>query len=322
MEEFRFLHSSSLCTTHFISHASHHASPHHTGRNVCPWTCTHYTHAGAHAHTRRHFIRPWVLPPRPMRFWRRGLHRHSSALPFQSRRRAAHVQLLLLLRPAGERSLSGKPCVHPSAVVDPSAEIGSGATVGPLCYVGASVRIGDDTTVSTGCTLQNCSIGSRVLLHPGVRIGQDGFGFLVSDDDAQHEKKPQDLRAVIGDDVEIGANSTVDRGSWRDTRVGSGTKIDNLVQVGHNVHIGERCLIAAQVGIAGSVTLGDQVLVGGQSGIVQHIAIGDGARIAAKSGVIRSVPAGTDVGGLPAVSVRDFHRQTVALARLAGRGTS
>lgn len=249
--------------------------------------------------------------------WRSSLYRHCSALPTPRSRVAARVQRCR--RATGALCFSAHAQVHPSAVVEPSADIGSGVTVGPLCYIGAGVCIGKDSTISAGCTLQNCSIGSRVLLHPGVRIGQDGFGFLVSDDNAPHEKKPQELQAIVGDDVEIGANSTVDRGSWRDTRIGSGTKIDNLVQVGHNVQIGERCLIAAQVGIAGSVTFGNQVLVGGQSGIVQHITIGDGARIAAKSGVIRSVPAGIDVGGLPAVPIRDFHRQTVAIARLAGR---
>lgn len=129
-----------------------------------------------------------------------------------------------------------------------------------------------------------------------MRIGQDGFGFTLDEKSGHHKKKPQTLRVIVGEDVEIGANTTVDRGSWRDTVIESGCKIDNLVQIGHNVVLGRGCVVAAQCGIGGSVTLGKQVFVGAQSGIHQHRNIGDGAKIAAKSGVMHDVPAGAIYG--------------------------
>lgn len=218
--------------------------------------------------------------------------------------------------------------IHSTAFVHPDALI-STSTIGPFAYVGPGVTIQEDTQVGPHCTLLNCDIGARVILHSGVRIGQDGFGFFPSATPAAGTpandaaaaaatlptKKPQELRVVIGKDVEIGANTAIDRGSWRDTVVHSGTKIDNLVQIGHNVEIGASCLIAAQTGIAGSTTIGERVLIGGQVGIAQHLTIGSGARIAAKSGVVSNVREHQTVGGYPAVDIGTFRRQAVEKRR-------
>ena len=166
------------------------------------------------------------------------------------------------------------PRIGRNTVVHPSAVLASDVVVGDGCSVGANVVV------------QNATIGDRVIIHPGTCIGQDGFGFHIAEADQSHEKKPQRLNVVIHDDVEIGANCCVDRGSWRDTVIGAGTKIDNLVQIGHNVVIGQHCLVAAQSGIAGSTIVGDRCLIGGQVGVAQHLTIGAGAQIAAKSGVM------------------------------------
>ncbi|GLE11764.1 hypothetical protein PINS_up024403 [Pythium insidiosum] len=144
----------------------------------------------------------------------------------------------------------------------------------PFVSIGEGVEIGDDTTIASHVTLQNCRIGSRVVLHPGVRVGQDGFGFHLAPS-GEHAKKPQELLVEIHDDAEIGANCAIDRGSWRNTVIGRGCKLDNLVQIGHNVQLGAGCVIAAQSGIAGSTTLGKNVHMGGQVGIAQHLQIGD-----------------------------------------------
>lgn len=145
-------------------------------------------------------------------------------------------------------------------------------------------------------------------------ICQDGFGFQP--DERGHAKKPQELRVVIGDDVEIGANTTIDRGSWRNTEIKSGCKLDNLIQIGHNVILGKGCLIAAQTGVAGSTTVGDFVMIGGQVGIAQHLTVGNRVKIAAKSGVINDLKENLTYGGYPAVEIKDFHRQTLMLRKM------
>jgi UDP-3-O-[3-hydroxymyristoyl] glucosamine N-acyltransferase len=221
----------------------------------------------------------------------------------------------------------------PSAIIDPSAtipedcEIGAhvviaaGARLGARCQIGANtvigpaVELGQDCRIGANVTLSHCLIGARVVLHPGVQIGQPGFGFAP---DAQGPVKiPQLGRVVIGDDVDIGANTTVDRGSGHDTVIGPGTMIDNLVQIGHNVVLGRGCILAAQVGISGSTKLGDFVMVGGQAGFAGHLDIGSGARIAGTAGVMRDIAPGETVCGSPAVPIASFMRQVAILQRLA-----
>lgn len=194
--------------------------------------------------------------------------------------------------------------VDPGAVIGAGAEIGSGTRIGANAVIGAGVRIGRDCTIGAGATLFYALVGDRVILHPGVRLGQDGFGFALGPKGAL--KAPQIGRVIVQDDVEIGANTTVDRGATRDTIVGEGTKIDNLVQIGHNVVVGRHCVIVAQTGVAGSTRLEDFVVVGGQTGIAGHLRIGRGAEIAAQSGVMRDVAPGARVGGSPAQDLRGF----------------
>ncbi len=209
--------------------------------------------------------------------------------------------------------------VEPNAVIGAGVEIGracvigAGAVIGPGCILGDEVRVGANASVS------HSIIGSRVRIYPGARLGQDGFGFAP---DAEHPiKVPQLGRVIVGDDVEIGANTTIDRGAGPDTVIGAGTMIDNLVQIGHNVQVGRGCVLVAQMGIAGSTRLGDFVMVGGQAGLVGHLTIASGARIAGQSGVTHDVKPGEAVMGSPAVPIRDHHRQMALIRRLAaGKG--
>ena len=203
--------------------------------------------------------------------------------------------------------------VDPFAVIGARAEIGTGTLIGPGAVIGPDVRIGRHCAIGAQVSILHALIGDRVVVHPGVRIGQDGFGFLPSRQG--HQKIPQTRRVIIQDDVEVGANTAIDRGATRDTVIGEGTKIDNLV----HVSIGRHCLIVSQVGISGSVTVGDFAVLAGQVGIADHVTIGEGAVLGAKAGVMSNVPAGARWGGFPAESAFDWKRGQAMVRRLVRR---
>jgi UDP-3-O-[3-hydroxymyristoyl] glucosamine N-acyltransferase len=244
---------------------------------------------------------------------------------------AGWARVAALFHPA--RSVS--PGVHPSAVivegarVDPSAEIGpfslieAGAEigarcrVGPFAAVGAGVVLGPDCRVGAHASLSHAILGARVYVYPGARIGQEGFSFAATK--CGFLSVPHLGRVVLEDDVEIGANTTIDRGSTGDTVIGAGSRLDNLVQIGHNVRLGRCCVVVAQVGIAGSTVLEDFVQVGGQAAMAGHLNIGKGARIGAQAGVISDVPPGAALVGSPAQPRQEFFRQVAALKRLVRR---
>ncbi len=204
--------------------------------------------------------------------------------------------------------------IGPGAVIEAGATIGRGTSIGANTIVGRNVVIGEECRIGPLVVLSHCEIGDQVTLHPGVKIGQDGFGFAP--DPAGHVKVPQLGRVIIGSRCEIGANSTVDRGAGPDTVIGEGCWIDNLVQIGHNVTVGRGCIIVAQSGIAGSTRVGDFVALGAQGGLAGHLTVGSGAQIAAQSGVMHDIPAGETVCGSPAVPIKQYFRQTAILQRL------
>jgi UDP-3-O-[3-hydroxymyristoyl] glucosamine N-acyltransferase len=228
------------------------------------------------------------------------------------------------------------PGVHPTAVLDPDAEIdpsagigplavvGAGAVIGPGCRIGAGAVIGPGVVLGRDCrigplaSLTHALLGERVYVYPGARIGQEGFGFAMTP--SGFISVPQLGRVILQDDVEIGANVTVDRGAAHDTIIGAGSRVDNLVQIGHNVHLGRSCVVVAQAGISGSTVLEDFVQVGAQAGLTGHLRIGTGARIGAQCGVMSDVAAGADVVGSPAMPVREFFRNVAVLRRLARKG--
>ena len=204
--------------------------------------------------------------------------------------------------------------VEPGAVIGPGAQIGRGTRIAAGAVIGAHVAIGRGSYIGALATVCHALIGDRVMIHTGVRIGQDGFGFAMGRDG--HLKVPQIGRVIIQDDVEIGANTTIDRGALKDTIIGEGTKIDNLVQIGHNVVIGRNCVIVAQTGISGSTELGDFVVMGGQSGTVGHIRIGSGAQIAGSSHPTHDVPPGARMGGTPSKPLKLWARELALIKRL------
>nr|HEV8010943.1 UDP-3-O-(3-hydroxymyristoyl)glucosamine N-acyltransferase [Bradyrhizobium sp.] len=224
------------------------------------------------------------------------------------------------------------PGVHRSAIVaegalvDPSAEIGplsvieAGAEIGPGCRIGACAFIGTGVIVGRDCrigshvSLSYAILGARVYVYPGARIGQEGFGFASTDQGFL--SVPQLGRVILEDDVEVGSNSTIDRGSSRDTVIGAGSRLDNLVQIGHNVVLGRCCVIVAQVGISGSTVLEDHVRVGGQAAMAGHLRIGRGAVIGPQAGVMSDTAAGAIVLGSPAQPKKDFFRQIATLKKM------
>jgi UDP-3-O-[3-hydroxymyristoyl] glucosamine N-acyltransferase len=200
-------------------------------------------------------------------------------------------------------------------VIEDGASIGTGTSIGHNSVIGAGVIIGASCRIGANVTISHSVIGDRVTIFPGARLGQDGFGFAPGEQG--HMKVPQLGRVIVEDDVEIGANTTIDRGALPDTVIGAGSMIDNLVQIGHNVVLGKGCVLVAQAGISGSTKLDDFVMVGGQGGLAGHLSVGQGARIGAKSGVMRDIEPKESVGGIPAVPLIQWHRQTAILARLA-----
>ncbi len=228
---------------------------------------------------------------------------------------------------------SREPGIHPSAVVAASAVVHPSAHLGPYVVVGegskigadaallAHVVVGRDCAIGAGATLHPQSVlydrvelGEGAIIHAGAVLGADGFGYTHHQ--GQHVKIPQVGRTLLGAEVEIGANSTVDRAMVEETSIGAGSKIDNLVQVGHNVRLGQGCMLSGQAGIAGSAKLGNYVVMGGQAGVGGHLELGDGVQVAAKSAVFQSVEAGTKVGGIPATKLSGWRRQVISALRL------
>lgn len=207
--------------------------------------------------------------------------------------------------------------IDPGAVIGPGAEVGMGSVIGAGAVIGPKVRIGRDCSIGPGTSIQHSLIGDRVIIHGGCRIGQDGFGFVMAG--GRHVKVPQVGRVIIQDDVEIGAGTTIDRGGVRDTTIGEGTKIDNLVQVGHNAAIGRHCILVAQTGISGSATVEDFAVLGARVGVNNHVTIGEAAQIAATSIVFEDVPPRGRWAGAPAKPARQYWREMAILKRLARR---
>jgi len=207
--------------------------------------------------------------------------------------------------------------IGPLCVIEAGAEIGPGCRVGPCAVIGSGVKIGRDCRIGAHVSLSHALLGARVFVHPGARIGQEGFGFANTK--TGFLTVPHLGRVILEDDVEVGANSTIDRGSARDTVIGAGSRLDNLVQIGHNVVLGRCCIIVAQVGISGSTVLGDFVQVGGQAAMAGHLTIGRGARIGAQAGVISDLASETTVLGSPAQPKQEFFRQVATLKRMARR---
>ena len=228
---------------------------------------------------------------------------------------ALYAAIATRLYPAARKS-----GVHPTAVIGERVELGDNVSIGPYAVIGDGVVIGAGTQIGAHSSISHSIIGKDCILHRGVHIGQDGFGFAPTTSGLL--KVPQLGRVLIGDEVEIGSGTCIDRGAGPDTIIGSGTKIDNLVQIGHNVQIGRHCVIVSQVGIAGSSVIGDGTMLGGQVGVSGHLKIGPGVKVAAQSGIAADIPAGATYGGSPAMPVRDWHRQTIALSKLIKTPTS
>ena len=237
----------------------------------------------------------------------------------------ARVALLFHPLPPAE------PGIHPSAVIATSARIDPSVQVGPLAVIGDNVvigprsriaalavigdgvQIGWDVRIGPHASLSHALIGDRVYIYPGARIGQDGFGFAITAEGFQ--TVPQLGRVIIEDDVEVGANTTIDRGALEDTVIGAGTRIDNLVQIGHNVRIGKACVLVSQSGVAGSTVLEDQVVLAAQVGLADHLRIGTGSRIGAQAGVMADVPPRISVIGSPAQPVKTFFKEVATIRR-------
>lgn len=223
--------------------------------------------------------------------------------------------------------------IHSTSYVEPGVKIKENVSIGPFCYIGKDAEIGEGTHIHSHChigdhvqignscklhpgvrILDRCRVGNRVILNSGVVIGSEGYGFEQIGE--EHEKIPHLGIVIVEDDVEIGANTCVDRARFEESKIGKGSKIDNLVQIGHNVRIGNDCLIVAQVGISGSVQIDDQVIVGGQAGFAGHLKVGKGAKIAGQAGITKDVEPGSYLKGNPALPVQLAHRISVLQRKL------
>ena len=213
----------------------------------------------------------------------------------------------------------GQGChIEAGAVIGENCEIGNNCWIEANAVIASGVVIGNGTRIGANASITHSIIGDHVHIYPGCCIGQDGFGFAI--DPAGHVKVPQLGRVIIEDSVNIGANTTIDRGAGPDTVIGQGSWIDNLVQIGHNVKIGKGCVIVSQVGISGSTIIGDFAVFGGQAGVTGHLNIGSGARIGAQAGVMRDIEPGQEVMGAPAVPSKQFMRQVALLHRMVKKG--
>jgi len=238
--------------------------------------------------------------------------------------RAIELFMVKPRKPTGihERAIIGQnavvgadPSIHPYAVIADEVRIGDRAIIYPGVWIGKGTTIGDDAVIYSNVNIrENVHIGHRVIIHAGATIGSDGFGYAT--EDGRHHKIPQVGGVIIGDDVEIGANTTIDRATLGNTVIKRGTKIDNLVQVAHNVTVGEHCILVAQVGIAGSCTLGKYVVLAGQAGLADHVTIGDGAVVTAQSGVLDDVQPGQVMGGTFAMPLREWLKTQALIKKL------
>ncbi len=247
--------------------------------------------------------------------------------PYKSYALAA--QMFYPLAVYTEPNISLTSQIHETAIIGMNCQIGngvtvqSGAVIGPTCSIGENTVIGEKVVVGSNCrvganvTITHSRVGNGVMIHNGAVLGQAGFGFAM--DNTGHTFVPQVGLVIVKDNVRIGANTTIDRGANTDTVIGGGCIIDNLVQIAHNVRLGENCVIAAQSGISGSTQLGDFVIIGGQVGIAGHLRIGDGVKIAGKSGITKDIPSGETYGGIPGVPIKEWRQQVASIKRLAKR---
>ena len=247
---------------------------------------------------------------------------------------ADHAMIAVLneLSSESNRPVAG---IHPTAVVHADATIGSNVHIGPFAVIDAQCEIGDDSIIDSGVRLQHgvkvgrkcrlysgvaiyseCELGDRIILHAHVVIGADGFGYRPSPDGSSLIKIPHVGKVVLGDDVEIGANTCIDRGKFGATSIGAGTKIDNLCQIGHNCRIGRCCILSGQVGVGGSTIIGDGAMIGGSAGIADHLVLGNGIKLAAGAGLMKNIPDGEIWGGIPARDARAAWREHLSLREL------
>ncbi len=266
-----------------------------------------------------------IIHPKMIEFAPPGTTCLVSPLPYKAYALVAQAFYPVSIEPAA--GIAATAVVDPGASIGDNCQIDAGVVIEAQVEIGANCQIrantvlkqgvvlGDNCLVGSNVTLSHCLLGNRVVIYPGVQIGQRGFGFAI-DPAAGFFTVPQLGRVIIGDDVEVGANSTIDRGAGPDTIIGNGTRIDNLVQIGHNVEVGKYCVIVAQTGLAGSTTLEDFVMMGGQSGTAGHLTIGTGAKIAGQSGIMRTIEPGAEVMGTPAMPIKQFFKQVATLKKM------